>query len=64
MSYELSNNTHSVFLLNHHLIMVVKYRKSVISKLISLGLKEIFEKIAANYNISINEWNHESDNDI
>ena len=64
MSYKLDNNAHSVFLSNHHLVMLVKYRKSVISKLISLRLKEIFEKIAANYNIYINELNHESDNDI
>ena len=61
MSYKLDNNAHSVFLLNYHLIMVVKYRKSVITKSISLRLKEIFEKIAANYNITITEWNHESD---
>ena len=61
MSYKLDNNAHSVFLLNYHLVMVVKHRKSVITKLISLRLKEIFEKIAVNYNISISQWNHESD---
>ncbi|OQB39773.1 MAG: Transposase IS200 like protein [candidate division CPR1 bacterium ADurb.Bin160] len=58
---ELDTNLHSVFLLNYHLVFVIKYRKKVIDDDISNRLKEIFEKIASNYKISIIEWNHEFD---
>ena len=39
----LENNTHSVFSLHYHLILVVKYRRKVIDDTISQRLKEIFE---------------------
>ena len=39
------NNNHSVFSLNYHLIMVVKYRKKVINDEISNRLKEIFDEV-------------------
>ena len=55
------NNNHSVFSLNYHLIMVVKYRKKVISDEISNRLKEIFEYVSKNYNITLKEWNHDVD---
>ena len=54
-------NQHSVFLLHYHLILCTKYRKKVITKKISGRLREIFEYIAPNYNISIEEWNHDID---
>ncbi|WP_078060501.1 IS200/IS605 family transposase [Desulfotomaculum copahuensis] len=57
----LDNNNHSVFLLYYHLIMVVKYRRKVIDDNISNRLKEIFENISPNYNISLQEWNHDKD---
>ncbi|WP_434642158.1 IS200/IS605 family transposase [Thermoanaerobacterium thermosaccharolyticum] len=57
----LDNNNHSVFLLYYHLIMVVKYRRKVINDNISNRLKEIFENISPNYNISLQEWNHDKD---
>ncbi|ORX23359.1 IS200/IS605 family transposase [Thermoanaerobacterium sp. PSU-2] len=57
----LDNNNHSVFLLYYHLIMVVKYRIKVIDDNISNRLKEIFENISPNYNISLQEWNHDKD---
>jgi putative transposase len=57
----LDNNNHSVFLLYYHLIMVIKYRRKVIDDDISNGLKEIFENISHNYNISLQEWNHDKD---
>ena len=41
--------------------MCVKYRKKVIDKTISKRLKEIFEYIAPNYNITLEEWNHDID---
>ncbi|OXT04776.1 IS200/IS605 family transposase [Thermoanaerobacterium thermosaccharolyticum] len=57
----LDNNNHSVFLLYYHLIMAVKYRRKVINDNISNRLKEIFENISPNYNISLQEWNHDKD---
>jgi len=58
---ELDNNNHSVFLLNYHLVLVVKYRCKVIDDGISSRLREIFERIGENYNIAVTEWNHDVD---
>jgi putative transposase len=58
---ELDNNSHSVFLLNYHLVLVVKYRNKVFDNNISNIAKTIFEFIAPNYNITLLEWNHDSD---
>ena len=57
----MDNNAHSVFSLNYHLVLVVKYRQRVIDDIISLRAKEIFEYISSNYNISLKEWNHDGD---
>ena len=54
-------NQHSVFMLHYQLILCTKYRKKVITKKISGRLREIFEYIAPNYNITVEEWNNESD---
>ena len=58
---KLDNNAHSVFLLNYHLVLVVKYRRQVFDGDISNRAKEIFEYIAPNYNIILEEWNHDKD---
>ncbi len=58
---ELDNNNHSVFTLYYHLVFVVKYRRKVIDDNISDRLKEIFEYIQPNYNITLQEWNHDKD---
>ena len=58
---ELDNNNHSVFLMYYHLVLVVKYRRKVIDDVISYRLKEIFEYIAPNYNITLQKWNHDKD---
>lgn len=58
---ELDNNNHSVFALYYHLVLVVKYRCKVINNDISNRLKEIFEYIQPNYNITLQEWNHDKD---
>ena len=58
---ELRNNNHSVFAIHFHLILVVKYRKKVINDEISNRLKEIFEYIQGDYNIALEEWNHDID---
>lgn len=58
---KLDTNNHSVFLLQYHLIMCIKYRNKVIDDTISERLKEIFGSIAPNYNITLEEWNHDRD---
>ena len=58
---KLDNNAHSVFLLNYHLVLVVKYRRKVFDGSISKRAKEIFKYIAPNYNITLQEWNHDKD---
>ena len=58
---KLCSNFHSVFSLNYHLIMCIKYRNQVLTDIISLRLKEIFERIAVGYNISLTEWEHDKD---
>lgn len=58
---QLDTNNHSVFMLHYHLIMCIKYRNKVIDDAISNRLKEIFEKIAPAYNITLEEWNHDTD---
>ena len=58
---ELRGNNHSVFNIHFHLILVIKYRKKVIDERISERLKEIFEYIQDNYNIVLEEWNHDID---
>ncbi|MBR4905196.1 MAG: transposase, partial [Selenomonadaceae bacterium] len=56
---ELHHNAHSVFLMYYHLVLVVKYRRKVIDDEISTRLREIFEYIAPNYGLSVEEWNHD-----
>lgn len=58
---KLDNNAHSVFLLYYHLVLVVKYRRKVLDHEISNRAKEIFEYISPNYNITLQEWNHDKD---
>ena len=58
---KLDSNAHSVFLLHYHLVLVVKYRRKVFDNSISKRTKEIFEYIAPNYNITLQEWNHDKD---
>jgi len=58
---KLRSNNHSVFAINFHLILVVKYRKKVITDAISERLKTIFGYIQKDYNITLEEWNHDID---
>lgn len=58
---EFDGNAHSVFLLNYHLILVVKYRRKVFDDRISQRAKEIFSRIAPSYNITLQEWGHDLD---
>ena len=52
---KLDSNAHSVFLLYYHLILVIKYRKKVLNDPISNRAREIFEHIAPNYHITLEE---------
>lgn len=63
MQAEYDKNLHSVFLLQYHLILVVKYRREVIDDKIYARLKEIFEYIAKNdnYSLELIEFNHDKD---
>lgn len=58
---KLDTNNHSVFLLQYHLILCIKYRNKVIDDEISERLKQIFEYIAPKYHILLEEWNHDID---
>lgn len=58
---KLDNNNHSVFMLHYQLIMCIKYCNKVIDDEISNRLKEIFERIAFSYNITLEEWNQDTD---
>ena len=58
---KLDNNNHSVFSMYYHIVLVTKYRRKVIDKNVSFRLREIFDYIAINYNISVAEWNDDKD---
>ena len=62
MTFELDSNNHSVFSLNYHLILVIKYRKKVLTnQKILLRLREIAEYIGISHNVKIKEMNGEPD---
>ncbi|OAH63240.1 IS200/IS605 family transposase [Domibacillus aminovorans] len=58
---KLDSNNHSVFLLHYHLVLIVKYRRSVIDDNISDYAKGKFVSLGKKYNISLLEWNHDED---
>ena len=58
---ELDSNNHSVFLMYYHLVLVVKYRREVFDHTISDYAKDMFERIGESYNITLVEWNYDSD---
>ena len=58
---KLDSNAHSVFLLYYHLILVIKYRKKVLTDPVSDRAREIFEYIAPKYHVTLEEWNHDRD---
>jgi putative transposase len=62
MNFELDSNNHSVFSLNYHLILVIKYRKKVLTnQKMLLRLREIAEYIGISHNVKIKEMNGEPD---
>ena len=61
ITIELDRNQHSVYLLNYHLVMVVKYRRKVINDEISEYLKHRFVVVGQSYGINLQEWNYDID---
>ena len=61
MSQDLDKNQHSVFRLTYHLVLVIKYRKEVINEKIFNRLMEIFNNNSINFDITLEEFNFESD---
>ncbi|KEK21664.1 IS200/IS605 family transposase [Bacillus gaemokensis] len=57
----LDSNNHSVFSLRYHLVLVIKYRRKVITDDISERAKEMFVLLGEKYHISLLEWNHDID---
>ncbi|WP_368502824.1 IS200/IS605 family transposase (plasmid) [Alkalihalophilus sp. As8PL] len=58
---KLDSNNHSVFSMYYHLVLVVKYRRSVIDNTISDYAKNKFVSLGENYKITLVEWNHDID---
>ena len=54
-------NNHSVFNLHYHLVIVVKYRKKVITQQIEDELKVIFERVSTTYGVRLEEIGSEPD---
>ena len=61
MTSKLDKTNHSVYKLTYHLVLVVKYRKNVITKSIFNRLIEIFNYIGGKYNIFVLESNFKPD---
>lgn len=57
----MNKGNHSVYPLNYHLILVVKYRKKVIDDEISENLKEIFIKYGELHEVKLLGWEHGKD---
>lgn len=57
----LDTNRHSVFKLYYHLILVIKYRRRVLDDNISETLKKHFIKIGNDFQVTLEEWNHDID---
>ena len=52
---------HTKWMCKYHIVFCPKYRRKVIDNVICVRLREIFERIASNYNIVVLEWNHDKD---
>ena len=61
MVSELDKTNHSAYKLTYHLVLIVKYRRNVITEPIFNRLIEIFNNVGDKYNILVLEANFESD---
>jgi putative transposase len=56
------SNNHSVFSLNHHLVLVVKYRRKVITRRAILDqIETMAREIGALHGVEVREFNGEAD---
>lgn len=58
---KLERNNHSVYLMYYHLVLVVKYRRKIITDNISNRLQELFVSIGKSYDVIVVEWNSDKD---
>ena len=58
---KLDNNNHSVFKMYYHLILVIKYRRHILNEDILDYLTDRFVSIGQNYNLHLEEMNHDED---
>ena len=61
MANVLYSNNRSVFSMHYHLVLVVKYRRKVITDDISNELRDMFARIGEPYKVEIEAWNHDRD---
>ncbi len=59
--HELDTNNHSAFLLTYHLVLVVKFRRKVITDGTASRIREIGEAIGVSYLVAFLEYNHDRD---
>jgi len=58
---KLDNNNHSVFKMFFHLVLVIKYRRTVLEDDIVEYLHKRFVEIGEGFNIHLEEMNHDKD---
>jgi len=61
MEYKLDKGCHSVYSLQFHLVLVVKYRKKVLVGKLAERLKEIVEEVAQHFGVEIIEQETDKD---
>ena len=61
MEYNLDKGCHSVYSLQFHLVLVVKYRKKVLAGKLAERLKEIVEEVAQHFGVEIIEQETDKD---
>ena len=61
MEYKLDKGCHSVYSLQFHLVLVVKYRKKVLAGKLAERLKEIVEEVAQHFGVEIIEQETDKD---
>ncbi|SCA62918.1 hypothetical protein SCG7109_AF_00030 [Chlamydiales bacterium SCGC AG-110-M15] len=58
---DFDSNNHAVFKLNYHLVLIVKYRRKVISQAIQELIVRTFQEYAGNHGIVLEKANGEAD---
>jgi len=61
MEYKLDKGCHSVYSLQFHLVLVVKYRKKVLVGKLAERLKEVVEEVAQHFGVEIIEQERDKD---